>query len=332
MACILISVILLLSPAEIDSILSEHPANAAFWDSTFQQYSGDTLNCIEHLFLVIPSEDRDSMTASVLSDHVMGALGSRNTWFQDLEDSVFLNYLLEYRISDEPLSSYRSALTGWLDRRIQTRPTPYETAESIVEVVTSNIALVSSGGMPMSPTQIIPAGQASRQGRWVLLCAAMRSMGIPVRPVTGWFPGADRNLYRWMDIWNGQEWQPLTRGVPPLQYVKAAIEYPSMNNVTSEYRDTGTLVLNPLTDPNQGWLVQIQIPSGDDTVSIEGISLDPFRNETVQLGAGQFILRTSFYQDDQLIGQSLQEITIAADSSTSIDLTEAQYEIVPLPR
>jgi len=332
MACILISVILLLSPAEIDSILSENPANAAFWDSTFQQYSGDTLNCIEHLFLVIPDEDRDSMTAAVLSDHVMGALGSRAAWSRDLEESIFLNYLLEYRISDEPLSSYRSALTGWLERRTQTRPTPYETAESITEVVVSNIALVSSGGMPMSPTQIIPVGQASREGRWVLLCAAMRSMGIPVRPVVGWFPGADRNLYRWMDIWTGEEWQPLTRGVPPLQYVKAAVEYPSMENVTSEYRDTGTLVLNPLTDPNQGWVVELQIPSGEDTVSIEGIDLDPFRNETVQLGAGQFILSTSFYQDDELIGRYAQDIIVSADSSTTIDLTEAQYEIVPLPR
>jgi hypothetical protein len=332
MAGILISFLLLLSPAERDSILAEYPANAGFWEEMFQQYTEDTLICIDHLFLVIPAEDRDSMTAMVLNDHVLGAIGSRTIWFQDLQDDVFLDYLLQYRILDEPLSSYRSSLAGWLERRIQIMATPYETAQQILDVVTSNIGITASSGPSLSPTQIIPVGQASRKGRWILLCACMRSMGIPVRPVTGWFPGADRNLYYWMDVWTGDAWQPLTSGMPPVQYVKAAVECPSLNNITGEYRDTGILSLGPLTDPNTGWSVELMIPSGEDTVPISGISLDPFQLNTVELGAGEFLLRVRFLQNGELIGSWLRNITVVSDSTVSVDLTEAQYEIVPLPR
>jgi hypothetical protein len=332
MAGILMSVLLLLSPAERDSILAEHPANETFWQDVFQQYAGDTLSCIEYLFLVMPDEDRDSMTEAILNDHVLGAISSRYTWFQTLQDSIFLEYLLEYRISTEPLSSYRSSLAGWLERHIQIKATPYETAEHILDVVTGNIVLTASSGSVLAPTQIIPVGQASRESRWVLLCACMRSMGIPVRPVKGWLPGADRNLYRWMDIWTGDSWEPLTSGMPPVQYVKVAVECPSMNNITGEYRDTGTLALNPLTDPGAGWTAELMIPSGDDTVSITGISIDPFQRSIVELGAGEFLLRVQFVQNGELIGSWLQSVTVASDSTVTVDLTEAQYSIVPLPR
>ncbi|MBN2587701.1 MAG: transglutaminase domain-containing protein [Candidatus Fermentibacteraceae bacterium] len=332
MAGILVSVLILLSPAERDSILTEHPANAAFWQEMFQQQLGDTLNCIEYLFLVIPDEDRDSMTEAVLNDHVLGAIGSRGAWFQTLQDSIFLDYLLEYRISSEPLSSYRSSLAGWLERHIQIKATPYETAEQIYDVVTGNIVLVASSGPEMAPTQIIPVGQASREGRWVLLCACMRSMGIPVRPVKGWFPGADMNLYRWMDIWTGDSWEPLSRGIPPVQYVKVAFECPSLDNITGEYRNTGTLALNPITDPGAGWTAELMIPSGDDTVSITGISIDPFQRSILELGAGEFLLRVQFVQNGELIGSWLQNVTVISDSTVAVDLTEAQYTIVPLPR
>lgn len=331
MASVFVFVLLLLSPSERDSILTAHPAGAVAWEEMYQQYSGDTLICLDHLLLVLPDSDRDSMTVPVLRDHVLGALGTRYSWFPDLQDSVFLDYLLEFRISSEPLAAYRSSLAGWLDRRLQAGPDIFETASRILEVVTANIALTGSSGQPLAPTQIIPVGQASPEGRWVLSCACMRSVGIPVRPVKGWFPGADRNLHHWMEVWTGTGWEPLTRGMPPLQYVKAVVAYPHMMNITSEYRDTGSLVLQPLVDRVQGWTVELMIPSGEDTVSIDGISLDPFAMEEVKLGIGEFLLRVRFEQEGETIGTWQQTILISTDEPVTIDLTEAQYAIVPLP-
>ncbi len=333
MLSIILSALIMLTPAQRDSILSQHPDNAAFWEEIFREYSGDTLEYADYLFLSMPEADRDSMNLSIITDHLMGALSTRDIWYSSLPDSVFLPYLLQYRIADEPLSSYRSALQAWLQRRMEEKATPLETAQSILSVVMTNIrAVASSGNAPLTPTQIIPIGQASREGRWILLCSAMRSMGIPVRPVKGWFPGTDRNLYRWEEIWDGSQWQPLTEGMPPLQYVKVAVEYPDMRNITGRYRDTGTLVTEPITDQNPGWEAELMIPSGDDTVSITGIHIDPFQSSNVELGAGEFILRVRFMQGGQLIGTSLQNITITQGETSVVYLTEAQYDIVPLPR
>jgi hypothetical protein len=74
------------------------------------------------------------------------------------------------------------------------------------------------------------------------------------------------------------------------------------------------------------------IPSGEDTVSVSGISLDPFQRNDVELGAGEFLLMVRFVQGGDLIGSWLQNINVVQDSTVNIDLTEAQYAIVPLPR
>jgi len=328
---LLVPVILLLLPAERDSLLAEIPSNSYTWLEAFDNYSGDTLTCVENLFVLISVEDRNNMTASVLEDHVLGALSARNNWYNYLDDSTFLNYLLQYRIADETLSSYRSALGAWLSRRVQPKETAQAMAEEINNVITNAIVLKETSTddeISFSPTQILPTGQASRKGRWILLGAALRTMGIPARPVMGWFPGVDQNLYLWLDIWTGQEWY-----TPPLHYIKAAIEYPSMRNITGLYSDTGTLITNPLVDFDEGgWTVELLLPSGDDTTTIDNLFIDPFHTSFVVLGAGQFILKVQFSDSDEVIGTWLENIVIEADSTTSIDLTEAEYTIIPLPR
>ncbi len=335
MVSIFISVILLLSPAERDSLLAEIAYNADFWEEVFTQYSGDTLSYSEYLFLTMPTEDREGMTAAILEDHVLGAMSTRNKWFDYLTDSIFLNYLLPFRIDNEPLSSYRSALGAWLGRRVQPGETVVEMAEEIRDVITHAITLTgySNDGSVMTPTQIIPVGQASREGGWVLLGASLRTMGIPARPVQGWFPGVDRNLYLWFDIWTGEEWHSLSDGMPPVEYVKAAIEYPSMRNITGDYRNTGTLLTTPLMDfIEEGWSVQLLIPSGDDTTVIDNVNIDPFERVSTELGDGEFLLRVQFASRGEVIGTWHQSIVISTNSTTVINLTEAEYAMTPLPR
>ncbi|MCK4807580.1 MAG: hypothetical protein KAT09_08025 [Candidatus Aegiribacteria sp.] len=334
MVSIFISVILLLSPAERDSLLAEMSFNTGFWEEVFSQYSGDTLSYSEHLFLTIPKEDREGMTAVILEDHVLGAISTRNIWYDYLTNSIFLNYLLPFRIDNEPLSSYRSALGAWLSRRVQPGETAVVMAKEIQDVITHAITVTgySYDGSVFTPTQIIPAGQASREGRWVLLGSSLRTMGIPARPVKGWFPGVDRNLYLWFDIWTGEEWYTLSTGIPPLEYVKAAIEFPSMRNITGNYRDTGTLLTTPLVDFTEGgWSVNLLIPSGDDTTTIDNVNIDPFERVSTELAAGEFLLRVQFSDRGEVVGTWLQNIVIYADSTTIIDLTEAEYAITPLP-
>lgn len=335
MVSIFISVILILSPAERDSLLAEMSYNAGFWREAFNQYSGDTLICYEHLFLTMPTEDREGMTATILEDHVFGAMETRDTWYEFLPDTIFLRYLLPFRIGYEPLSSYRSALGAWLGRRVQSRDTVLVMAQEIRDVINHAITLTgySYDGSILIPTQIIPVGQASRQGRWALLGASLRTMGIPVRPVQGWFPGVDRNLYFWFDIWTGEEWFSLSDGMPPIEYVKAAIEHPSMRNITGDYRNTGTLLTTPLAGfIEEGWIVELLIPSGDDTTVVDNVYINPFERVSTELGAGEFLLRVQFSYMGEITGTWLQNIVIYADSTTIINLTEVEYALTPLPR
>ena len=305
MVSVFFSALLLITPAQRDSLLSDIPGNAHVWREAFETYSGDTLQSAEFLFASIDRDDRAVITTAVLNDHLLSAMESRNRWYQDLPDSVFHNYLLSYRIADEPLSSYRSALSAWLDRRVQIKPGVLEMAEEIQSVISRNIDVVSAADdvASPSPTQVLPFGQASEKGIWILQAACMRSMGIPVRPVKGWFPGVDRNVYYWLDVWTPEGWHTLRDGIPSLNYVKVAVEYPSMENITYSYRPSGTLVCQPLVDFQEGWLAELMIPSGDDTVTVGGIELDPFNPDTVELGPGEFILRVTFFNADEILGR-----------------------------
>jgi len=335
MVSVFISVILLLSPAERDSLLDEMSYNAGFWEEAFTQYSGDTLICYEYLFLAMAIEDREGMTAAILEDHVFGAMEARERWYEFLPDSIFHTYLLPFRIHNEPLSSYRSALGAWLGRRVQSRETAVSMAEEINDVITHAITLSGSGndGSVLTPTQVIPGGQASREERWILLGASLRTMGIPARPVRGWFPGVDRNLYQWFNIWTGEEWYSLSSGMPPLEYVKVVIEHPSMRNITGNYRDTGILITTPLSDfIDEGWSVELLIQSGDDTTVIDNVYINPFERVSTELGAGEFLLRVQFSYMGEVTGTWHQNIAINADLSTVINLAEAKYAITALPR
>ena len=334
MATIFISIFLILLPAERDSILAEMPINAAFWEEALSHYSGDTLTYCESLFLTISPEDRGSMTGAILEDHLLNAMNTRYSWYEDLPDSIFINYLLPFRIDNEPLSSYRSTLKAWIGRRVQPWETAVAMAEGIRGVITQAIALTghSDDGLMLTPTQIIPSGQASREGRWILLGASLRTFGIPVRPVKGWFPGVDRNLYLWFDIWTDDGWYTLASGAPPLEYLKAAIEHPSFRNITGDYRSTGILITTPFVDSiEDGWSVELLIPSGDDSTVINDIHINPYERVSTELGTGEFVLRVEFSSMDEVVGEWLQGIVISADSITVIDLTEAEYAITPLP-
>ena len=335
MVTIFISLVLMLSPAERDSILAEMPINAAFWEEALSQYSWDTLTYCESIFLTISPEDRGSMTAAILEDHLLNSMNTRYSWYDDLPDSIFIHYLLPFRIDKEPLSSYRSTLEAWIGRRVQPGETAVAMADGIRAVITQAITLTgySDDDLILTPTQIIPSGQASREGRWILLGASLRTFGIPVRSVKGWFPGVDRNLYLWFDIWTDDGWYTLSSGTPPLEYLKAAIEHPSLRNITGDYRSTGILLTLPFVDYiEDGWSVDLLIPSGDDSTVIDAIHIDPYERVSTELGTGEFVLRVEFSSMDEVVGEWLQGIVISADSITVIDLTEAEYAITPLPR
>ena len=82
----------------------------------------------------------------------------------------------------------------------------------------------------------------------------------------------------------------------------------------------------------EGWSVELLIPSGEDSTVIDNVYIDPFETVSTELGTGEFLLRVQFSSRGEVIGEWLQDIVITADSTTVIYLTEAEYTITPLPR
>lgn len=61
-------------------------------------------------FRSIPRLDRLEMTAEALNGHISGALDRRDAFGEELSDSIFLTCVLEYRVDQKPVSTYRAFL------------------------------------------------------------------------------------------------------------------------------------------------------------------------------------------------------------------------------
>ena len=163
---------------------------------------------------------------------------------------------------------------------------------------------------------------------WILTGFILESLGFTVRPVQGWFSGEGEGIVLWFDIWTGADWF-----IPgTFNNLRLAVEYPSAANVTGRYTNTGAMQTFPLGDFTEGnWKVSLQALSEGDTLVLDGVEINPFRPDSVSLGAGPLLLEVSFTHNNGRRDTWFHEVNISADSVTTVWLNEAVYDIIPLP-
>ncbi len=338
MTVLLTCILLLLTPEARDSLLAETPGNQAFWKNALKNTRGCQGEAVEYLFETIPRLDRLEMTEESLMDHVQGAMAVRSEFYDSLPDSMFFEYLVSYRIDEEPVAPYRAELREFWASRIETTGNPAETALEIASWISVNVEIFQYdylGGIA-DPLSIIGSGGGTPGEHRVLLCASLKALGIAARPVIGWFSGEYGGSRRWIEVWNGNSWIPVvspTDSIPGNWAGLALAIVPGLDTpVTAEYRPAGILVSSPLeyTDEEQFTAV-LNIPVKGKYLPLDYLWLSTSLQDTVELGEGEYILMVSSRRNSGLVDMWLHNIDIRENDTTAVDLSDSRYALTPLP-
>ncbi len=294
---LLLVALTLLTPAERDSLLADTPGNSDFWGETMSSYRGEVLEAVEYLFGSIPRLDRLEMNSEALMDHVIGALESRADWYDSIPTDVFLPALVQYRIDEEPVTAYRTPLqTHWLQRLGEADTTCATVASRIAWAVSSMRCRPYDilGGVS-SPRDVLSSGGGTPVELRVLLGSSLRSMGIPVRSVMGWFQGEAGREGGWLEYWDGAGWTPvmlpsdsIPEGFAGLSLAVAGDEY-----ITAQRTATGSIALEPVSAASDSILVAISIPCPGRYMALDWVELDPAAPCSLEVGQGSYCVHLS---------------------------------------
>ncbi len=338
-ALLLICTALSLTPAERDSILAETQGNEEFWLEILGSTEGEVLEEIEYLLETIPRLDRLEMTEVALMDHVLAAIDTRDRFYDSLPDSLFRQCLVQYRIDEEPVTPYRSSLSGfWAARLILEGAAIYPTAEEIASWIDSNMEVHEYdylGGVG-DPVSVLNARGGTERELRVLLCASLKSLGIASRPVQGWFSGREGGSRRWIEIWDGSEWIPLTSASDSIpegwEGLALALVPTEETFVTASYVPTALLTTRPVSDALEDeWTATLSIPIEGRFLPLDWIWFETTEPDTVEVGHGPYVLMVSFRRPSGAVDIWLEDFSAIPGDTVLLELSRALYSIVPLP-
>ncbi len=292
--------LLLFEASLLDSLLAQTQGNTGVWMQAFENLEGEELLCAEYLFENIPRLDRLEMTGEALEDHVMGALGARHLFYdgESIPDSVFLPFVLDYRVDQEPVTPYRKALGGFWRDAVSGDSDPHSAATVICREIGSRTAITQPGylGGVEPPLAVLESASGTPGECTVLLCSSLKSLGVACRQVDGWFSGPDGGRRRWVEVWTGAEgWKPV---LPPWEDVPEgfrglalAVCEAAGEIVTEGRAPVGRLVIAPSEVPSgEEWMGTVNIPVTSGYIPLDWTGFDPAAGDTLVLGAGEYLL------------------------------------------
>lgn len=153
--------------------------------------------------------DRLEMTAANLFEHVRGARRIADLVPYEVLGPLWTDYLLNYRIADEPCEPWRNRL------QVRFLPlvahTPRETARRINVWVARHLTIVkrSGYGVQPPPLAVFASGVGTEGDAAVLTVAILRSLGIPARRVRCPVLREQEGGVEWVEFHAEGEWMPL---------------------------------------------------------------------------------------------------------------------------
>lgn len=240
-----------------------------------------------NLLQAISMKDRSDITAEVLADHYAAPAS---------DNPLYVDYILNPRISDEALSTYRSFFS---------RAIPAETLaaykadpQKLVKATAENIRIVSDwypANVRMSPQAVHQAGISNGASRDIYFVALARTAGIPARidPVTGKTQWGDSDG-AWHDaVFEAVEERDITAPAPGS--LKLAF------NKTGRIDDPKYYIQFTLSKIENGEPYLLGYPEDGTWKSIfaEGTSLDPGQYMLVsgqRMANGGVLARTQLFE------------------------------------
>jgi peroxiredoxin len=158
----------------------------------------------------MPHLDRLEMTRSVLLEHVEYAHVGATAFRYHAPDSLFRDYILTYRVSDEPVTAWRKLLYDRFSRMVRESATPADAARIVNRWLAENIHSVKRGffGPMKSPELVLSSGSGTNEEIAVLAVAILKSIGVPSRRVKVPWLGAQDNDASWLEVYSEGKWLP----------------------------------------------------------------------------------------------------------------------------
>jgi peroxiredoxin len=158
----------------------------------------------------MPHLDRLEMTRAVLIEHIEYALIGMTAFKYRAPDSLFRDYILTYRISDEPVTAWRKLLHTRFARAVRKSKTPADAARIVNRWLAGHIRPVKRGffGPMKSPELVLSSGSGTNEEIAVLAAAILKSIGVPSRRVKVPWLGAQDNDASWLEVHSEGRWLP----------------------------------------------------------------------------------------------------------------------------
>ncbi|WP_138494967.1 transglutaminase domain-containing protein [Paenibacillus pinistramenti] len=162
---------------------------------------------LRFLYAYMPLNDMADYDGALFLSHVRHALAARQQtgWGSRIPDSVFLHFVLPYRVNNENIEDYRGVIYEELAPRVQGLPME----EAILETnywCYEKATYTGSDARTLSPLGMIRNARGRCGEESTLAVAALRSIGIPARQCyTPRWAHCDDN-HAWVEAWADGTW------------------------------------------------------------------------------------------------------------------------------
>jgi hypothetical protein len=163
------------------------------------------------LILNMPHLDRLAITSQTLLEHIDYAYNTRKAFKYEVPKDLFKEFILTYRISEEPVSSYRKILFEKFLPLVKNENNPSDAAKIVNEWVGNNITLREKEffGEVLPPVLILKGKKGTEEEISILTTAILKSIGIPSRRAKVRYFGEQKGGASWVEVYAKGRWLPL---------------------------------------------------------------------------------------------------------------------------
>jgi hypothetical protein len=249
--------------SNLDKALADAGDNAPQLTSALDMLEGSLFDDAVFLITHMPHLDRLEMTRDVLTHHVIYADLARQVFPWPVPDSLYRQFILTYRLDQEPISDWRADLWPVVKARAKRTNSTEAFVRGLNEWIAANFQEQESEffGGQQTPEQTLAAQRGTRKEIASLTTALLKTAGIPSRRVSvGAFLGQSGGA-QWTEVFiaaKGQ-WLPLYPQAPQHfgdyswwepDSMKSNVSYAQANaafealDVTSAYTATGEIEIH----------------------------------------------------------------------------------------
>ena len=192
-------------PAAVEAALERAGDNRAEIEAALTgadpRHEAGLLFLVEHM----PEPDLRTLDAAFLLENAALAYAARDAAPWELDDALFLDYVLPYAQVNETRERWRPDFAERFRERVAECETPGEAAQVLNRTLFGELGVRYSTGRrrpDQSPSESIEIGMASCTGLSILLADACRAVGVPAR-LAGTPNWADkRGNHTWVEVWD----------------------------------------------------------------------------------------------------------------------------------